>query len=341
MNGYKLTDEEEPQLLGGLTAGTSQQVAPVPVQPPPPTMAQPPATQAQAPAAVPPAAPATPPPQLPGMPAGMTVDSLTPYLTRQRTQTQRFGPDQVMALQESLNKRQNSFGNRLTSGLKGFADAIMMGVAQAGNPGWQQAYDQSEQQFSQDQRNALKDASDANIKQVEAGMTLDKLNPNSELSKSAQESYAPLFEKLGYPPEKLKGMSAANIDSTLQLMAAYGGKEAEMVIKQYEAEIERMRLAAAAGKNASDAELARQKQRTDAATELLKRSGNAKVLGIPIPFTSDVSGADEDAARNVLIEQMKGGTTVQAETGPLGATTIKDGVEYEWSPISKKYHKKQ
>jgi hypothetical protein len=40
---------------------------------------------------------------------------------------------------------------------------------------------------------------------------------------------------------------------------------------------------------------------------------------------------------------LEGGTTDQATTegeAPYGQTTIKDGVEYEWSPITNKYHRK-
>lgn len=258
----------------------------------------------------------------------MSIDELTPYLGSQRQKLSRFGPDEQLALQDQLNRRQNSFGNRATEGLKGFADAIMMGVARAGNPNWQGQYQQSEQQYAQDQRNALKDARAANIQEVESGMTLDRMDPHSPLSKQAQEAYAPLFAKLGYNPSAMGSMSAATIDNNLSLMAQFGGKEMEAMIKQYELKIERARLAAAAGKTSSEAELARQKMRTDAATELLKRSGNAKVLGIPIPFTSDVSGAEQEEALGVLSEQMKGGGQIVDVSSPEEAEALPVGTRF-------------
>lgn len=279
--------------------------------------------------------------RIPGMPAGVGPSDIEGYLGRQKEQMNRFGPDARMALQDQLNTRHNSFGNRATEGLKGLADAIMQGVARAGNPGFKQSYMESENRYGQDQINAFKDARTANLENVQGGMGLDQMDPQSELSKAKQASYAPLFQKLGYPPEALKGQSAANIDSSLTLMAQLGGKEIEAMIKQYELQIERMRLQATAGKNEQDAEIDKQKARADAAKEVLKNSANARVLGIPIPFTSDVSGKDEDAARQVLVEQMKGSGTAPAEgDAPLGQTTVRDGVEYEWSPISKKYHPK-
>lgn len=238
-------------------------------QVPPPTMA--------APAPM----PAAPPPQkLPGMPPTVTPDDLTPYLALQKQQTQRFGPDETIALQKSLNDRQDSFANRLTSGAKGFADALMMGVARAGNPGFQQAYDQGEQQFAQNQMATLKDARDANFKQVESGMTIDRMDPNSPASRSSQQAYAPLVAKLGYPPEALKGMSAANIDNTLQLMAAYGGKEIEAMIKEYELAIERARLGQANAKAQSEKEIAAENQRIQAAKDLSGQKEPSKFFGL-------------------------------------------------------------
>lgn len=253
-------------------------------QVPPPTTAVP----GPMPAALPPAQ------KLPGMPPSVTVDELTPYLTKQKQQVSRFGPDETINLQNSLNQRQNSLGNRATSGLKGFADAIMMGVARAGNPGWQQAYDQSEQQFGQNQMASLKDARDANFKQVESGMTIDRMDPASPVSKSAQQAYAPLVAKLGYPPAALSGMSAANIDNTLQLMAAYGGKEIEAMIKEYELAIERARLGQANAKAQSDKEIAAETARLGAAKELSGQKEPSKFFGL---FGGGPTDASEEGTK--------------------------------------------
>jgi hypothetical protein len=250
--------------------------------------------------------------KLPGMPPNVTPDEIMPYLQSQKTQLNRFGPQQRMDVQNSLNERQNSLGYKLTDAGKGFADALMMGVARAGNPNWQGQFQQQEQQNAQNQIGALKDAGDLNTRQVESNMALDKMNPTSALSKEMQKTYAPLFQKLGYPTDKLNGMSAANIDSAMQLMAAYGGKEMEAAIKEFEAGIERMKLAAASGKASSQEELERQKLglekrklEKDAATELLKGTKNTRVWGMPIPFTSDTSGEEEDLARKSLVSQLE------------------------------------
>lgn len=324
--------------LRELTPGTSRQVAPLTASPPPPpTMAAPAPLVPTASAAPAPAAPV----KLPGMPPDVSPDAIGGYLAQQRSKLNRFGPDQRLQLQDSLNQRQNSFGNRATSGLKGFADALMMGVARAGNPNWQGQYEANEQQFAKDQIDAFDAARSANTQEVESGMTLDRMDPSSDLSKQAQATYAPLFEKLGYQPSAVKNMSADKIESALSLMTQFGGMEIQAAIKQFEAEIERMRLAAAAGKESAADERERQKMKKEAADAILKRSGNARIWGIPVPFTSDVSGDEEDAARAALMEQVTGPTTAPASAGGYlkTATNPKTGARVgtrdgkTWEPI--------
>lgn len=305
-------DEEEPQLLDTLTPGTSTQQAPVNMPPPLAAAASLP-SPSPAPMSTPP--PIAPPSQkLPGMPDSVTPDQIASYLGTQKNSLDKYGPEAQMNLQKSLNARRDSLGYRATDAGKGFADALMMGVAGAGNPNWQGQFENQENQYSKDQMDTLRGANEAQFKTTEAKMNLEKMDPNSQLSKTSQQAYGPLFQKLGYPPNKLQGMSAANIDSALQLMTAYGGKQVEAQIKQYELEIERMRLAAATGKNLSDEEIAKKRLKVDAAKEILDKSKNSRFMGIPIPGTADVSGKDVDAATKTLSGELGNGTTDQVMT---------------------------
>lgn len=334
-NPYQLADEEDPQLINSLTPGTSQQMAPVTPQALPPLAS--PAMAPKTPVVqVPP--PMAPPAQLPGMPPGIGASDLEGYLNKQRTNLNKYGPDQQMELQNNLNERRNSLGYKVADAGKGFADALMMGVAGAGNPGWQNQFEAQENQYGKDQMDTLRGADESQTKKTQAGMTLDQMNPESELSKSAQANYAPLFAKLGYPPGKLKGMSAANIDSALQLMTAYGGKEMEAQIKEYELEIEKMRLGAALSKQSSDEKIATDKNKADIAKDVMNAK-NSRILGVPIPFTNPASGSAQDAAAKVIDEQL--GNSDDTKEPPYGQTTTRGGVLYEWSPVTGKYHKKQ
>ncbi len=336
-NQYQLS-EDDPELLSGLTPGSSQQIAPAPPPPvpPPATIAAPAPVvappRAVAPAAAPPAAAAPPPQPLPGMPPSVTPDDLAKYIGQKKQQMNRFGPDEQIALQNNLNARRDSLGSRATEGLKGFGDAIMMGVARAGNPGWQQQYNQQENQYAQDQMNTLRGAGEANMKQVEGNMTLDKMDPQSSMSKQAQQTYAPLFKKLGYNPNALSTMSAAGIDNALAMMTQFGGMEIQAKIKEYELAIERARLQAVTDKTSSDEKVAQENQRIQAAKELAGQSDNAHILGLNIPFTKSPTAASEVGTE--YLQKHLGTDTSFLKTATNPDTGEKMGWNgKEWLPI--------
>lgn len=346
MNGYKLTgQDEEEQLLGSLTPGASAQTAPAAPPIPAPQIVNQGGKQfdftpgpnaslvARTPAPTPePLVPPVAPSRARSVPLPAEAD-IAPYLAQQKATISRFGPDERLALQESLNARRNSAGYKTAAGLKGLADAVMQGVARAGNPGWMQQFEAGEAKNAENQVQAFNDARALNKENVQAGMTLDQMDPNSELSKSKQASYAPLFAKLGYPPEALQTMSASNIDSSLSLMAQFGGAEIQAMIKQYELAIERARLQAVTTKTESDERQAEENQRLQAAKELSGQTDNARLLGISIPFTKGPTDASEVGTKYLQDKLV-------ASDAPYGPTTSVGGVEYEWSPITKKYHKK-
>lgn len=283
---------------------------PAPVAPP----AMPPQAP-QVPAGLPPSRP------IPGMP-NVPHQELEDYLSKKRQAISRFGPDEEMNLQNQLDNRRNSLGYKVTDAGKGFADALMQGVARAGNPGWQNQFENQENRIAQGQMDTFRSARDTNMKQTEAGMSLDKMNPNSEISKSAQASYAPLFEKLGYQPAAISGMSAANIDNELGMMTQFGGAEIQAKIKEYELAIERARLGQATAKADSDERIAQKGQALGAAKELAGQQANAQFAGISIPFTHGPTDASKVGTKYL-----------ENQLAPYGEIP-----GYKWSPTSGKYH---
>lgn len=314
-NQMGFEEDDDPQLMDTLTPGTSTQQAPVAVQPPPP----PPAAAPQpAPAAAmnqppPVAAPAKPSPQLPGMPPGITPDQLAGYLNQQKGSIDQYGPQAQMQLQQSLNDRRNSLGYKISDAGKGFADALMQGVARAGNPGWQNQFEGQENQYGADQMNALRGAHEGSIKNVEAKMSLDKMNPNSVLSKTAQQNYAPLFQELGYPANKIQGMSAANIDSALNLMTQYGGKKMEARIKEYDLEIEKMRTMGTLSHQGAEERMAKEKNQQEALSEYSKMPWYSRMMHPDISKSLEQHAGmdDEDITPDVKAYADKHGLTAE------------------------------
>lgn len=314
MNGLRFK-EDDPELLAGLTPGTSQQMPQVPAPLPPMASAtQVPPVPVQEPISAPPPNPI----KLPGMPPSVTPDELEGYLTQKKGALNRFGPDEQMALQQKTMADRNSLGNRATSGLKGFADAIMMGVAGAGNPGWQKSFDDQQNLVANEQMNTLQNAQKSNIQQIEGNMSVDKMDPNSALSKAAQDNYGPILSRaLGIPEAEIKRMSASQIQTNAELGLKFADIDAQKELKQATLDLQSMMGNANIKNQMSQRNQDAQKHKTDVASEILKRSGNAKFLGIPIPFTSDVSGKEEAVAKKALMSQLEEPSFSEEDTQAL------------------------
>lgn len=244
MNGMKFIEEEDPKLmLNGLTPGTSQQQMSPAIAPP---IAPPVAPPIAAPAGLkPPAAPmAQPPVKLPGMPADVTPDEISSYLDKQRGSLNKFGPQEQMNFENESMQDRDSFRNRLTSGVKGLADSVMMGVAGAGNPGWQQQYENRQDRQAQEGLGAMQEANKSNITGMKAGMELDMMDPNSPTSQAYRESFTPIFTKMGYNPDDIKKMSASQIGTVADLATRHADSEAQLELKKALLGVETMKTQA-------------------------------------------------------------------------------------------------
>lgn len=232
-----------PQLMGSLTSGTSQQAAPVPAPSPSQTINQDgkqydftPGANGSLTAKAPPGAPLNlnaPPPQaktLPGMPIG--ADELGQYIANQKQAVSLYGPDQQMALEQKTLSDRNSFGNQLTSGLKGFSDALMQGVAGAGNPGNQQAFENQQDQHAREQMDVLQKAHEGQLQQTETGTKLDMMDPSSSVSKAYRQSFSPIFAKMGYSPKEISRMSASQVGTVADLGVRFADAQTQLELKK-------------------------------------------------------------------------------------------------------------
>lgn len=193
------------KLQGDLTAGTSDQKRPmpidfnpVPIPSTPPIQNVPRGTMAKTPINQ----------KLPGMPPSMTADELSNYIQGQKGKIGQFGAQNQMNLANELENRRNSLGYKATIGLKGFADALMQGVAGAGNPGFQREFENQEANAGNQRLNALQGANTANIQQINSEMALDAKNPTSPISRSIQKAYGGTLESLGVSKNDIPNLSA-------------------------------------------------------------------------------------------------------------------------------------
>lgn len=295
--------------------GDSQTVKGLPLNPA--SLPQPEAPIAQEPTAalpqkapmMPAAAPAPIARPLPGMPPVVTPDVLQQYLQGQRAQINKYSPDRQFDQEQAMLKARTGLGMGLANAGATFADALMQGVARAGNPGFAKAQMDQANQIAGETTGAEERARKGTMEQVEANQKIDTQDPNSMLSKASQQAYAPIFQKMGYSPEAVMKMPASQLNTIADLGVRYADAQTQLELKKAMLQVQTM-----------SAQATMQNQRAE-------RSESETKLRAEHPILSALGKLGPTAS-------------VGATSGPLGATTIKNGVTYEWSPISHKYHPK-
>jgi hypothetical protein len=258
--------------------------------------------------------PQAPPPaqKLPGMPADVNPDEIANYIQSQKKQIGKYGPEQQMELQNQLTNQRNSFGNRAISGVKGFSDALMQGVARAGNPGNQQAFENQLNEQGNQQMGTLARAGEMNMQQIGANRQVDMLDPKSEISKAYQNSFAPVFAEMGIPAEKVAKMSASQIATVAEISS----KSMDFKMQQ---EMKKAMLEATIGNQKASQQDAREVRERQAAVDVIK--------GSKIPFVGP-SHTQKQAAYKKLsdIASGNGSEKFDYESIPSGSKyTAPDG----------------
>lgn len=162
--------------------------------------------------------------------ANPAIGAANNYINQQKSAYNQYGPEQQLALQQALAQKYGGLQGKGAVALGGLADALMQGVARAGNPDFMGKIQGAQQADIGRQTEALKESRTSNIQNVEEGQKLDAQNPKSALSKLTQDSYKPLMSRLGY--HELSGMSAAQIETVSKVAAEFGGKEMERLWQQ-------------------------------------------------------------------------------------------------------------
>lgn len=134
---------------------------------------------------------------------GLQPNDLQGYIGQQQGQLDKWSPDKEAAVIQNVSEGYRKPGFIASEGLAGLGDAIMQGVARAG-PG------QSLNAVMRNKENAIKNTSDqfahlqeGNTKNMAAKMALDKMNPNSALSKSATPILEATLRSMGIPEDQI------------------------------------------------------------------------------------------------------------------------------------------
>jgi hypothetical protein len=284
--------------------------------------------------------PVAPPRPMPGMGPDVRPDALQQMMGRYKSGMEQYGPEQQMATRAALTKSNAGFLPSLARAGGGFADAVMQGVARAGPSNFQQSITNQQNKTIEDTMGTLERAQGGKMAQMQAEMKLAAEDPSSPLSKIAQQSNAPTLKAMGLSDAEISGMPASLISEAtskrlsleeirvkaeeIRALREQTGRYQEETIKTT-----RAGQAQSAAQKETERQAADKKARLDAAEAILKRSGNARIMGIPIPFTSDVSGKAQKAA----LKTLEGGMN-QSEAA---LTSVNSPEEYQALPSGTHY----
>jgi len=172
------------------------------------------------------------PPQTPQMPV-QAPNPINRYLDTQKTQLNKFGPEEQLALSQNLVKQRQSLPAKGAVALGGLADTLSR--VGGGNSNFMGSIQDQQNRLAGEQTSALEKAGTQNIARTEANQKLDAMDPRSELSKVAQQTWGPLLAQNGFKPDQIANMPASSI-------AALTGQSVEALKAKAEAEMARATL---------------------------------------------------------------------------------------------------
>jgi hypothetical protein len=261
----------------------------------------------------PPVAPQAPvtPPSTPQTPTAPPVASPAPTdATYNKQATDVLGgitPDAIQRLAQAL---QTTPGQKVGLGLSGIGDAI----ASVGGrePGHMKSLEENLQKNRELQMKVPEAMAQAGKEKFTLAQQLQAKDPNSPYSKVIQKSVTATLKPLGWTDAQIATLPADAAQDAAKNGLTYADTQAKYKLAQTEHEqtigLERAQL-----ENTKNYQQGQQQIERD----------NQKLAH---PIASRLSGVGNPSAPS------------SSTTGPLGATTVKNGVTYEWSPITGKYH---
>lgn len=277
--------------------------------------------------------PPTPPSPAPVAQPAPVIPQVSPnpaianYIAGQKQQIGQYGPEQQQQVLQSILQRQNSPQARIANALGTFGE----GLQSAGGKTPTDVVGNNERRLAGQgnmQLESLQEQRQANLQNIEANQKLDAVDPTSGVSKAKQGAYAPLLTKLGYKPSQISKMSSADIETATNLAAQFGGKQIEMMIKQFELGLKANEMQETSRHNQAEEGLTGQKTATEAAGDIAKTYAEH-------PIASPTSGEQARGASNVLAKA----AGIQPAVAPIhaqnaaGHMIVSNDGGKTWQPI--------
>jgi hypothetical protein len=229
----------------------------------------------------------------------------------------KLSPDQRDELSQYLAalSKGPSAGQRAARALGALGDGIMQGVARAGNPGFAKNISENENSQRQQMLEALRAKFDKQFRSQELDINQQRANDENTRAAAA--------------------IAAENARSAGERKTQERGQDLEAAANRGRIAYETQNAALERAQAAQNAQQSAAKDITDAS----QKAGTIRTflanLGFGNAPTSDQAQAaiSKLAGANSAVRSASRGAQ-----GPYGQTTTRNGKNYEWSPISGKYH---
>lgn len=137
-------------------------------------------------------------------------NDLSAFLAQQKSELNKYGPEQQMAVQQDIINRQNTLRNRATQGLAGFGDALIS-ISGHESPGFMKSMQDKQAAQGAAQMSTMQNAQAGKIAQLNQQMKLGEADPSSPLSRMAQKANESTLVAAGVPKQAISFMPASLI----------------------------------------------------------------------------------------------------------------------------------
>lgn len=129
---------------------------------------------------------------------GFDQDALDKYLADQKGQMDKFGADHMADSMKNMHDQENGVVSSIGRRMAGASDAIMQGVARAGNPGNLRAYDERQARNVDENDKQLGALNATNMADTKAKAALDQQSSHNAMGASIANAILPTLKAL-YP----------------------------------------------------------------------------------------------------------------------------------------------
>lgn len=194
---------------------------------------------------------------------GVQPSELTKYLKSEESKVDQYGPEQERAVMESLLKSHGSPGASLAKGAAGFADAVMQGVAEAGQGNFLNSIEQNEAKNDKLVSELTPRLREANLKGMGIKEGLEEQSPETPLGSANLPALRAIGSAYGLTPDQVGALAKSNPKAAMAMLDKYGEFASQKMKNQIEQEMKMLEIQLQASIAKGNQDIARMGRQTE------------------------------------------------------------------------------